>query len=89
MRRAIAAFAGRRPTRREVIAAALGHGAAVPACAAEPQPKVSQRAAAYQDTPKGMFSCAACTFFIKPRGCKVVRGDINPTGWCKLFDLAD
>ena len=50
---------------------------------------VSQRAAAYQGTPKGLFSCAACTFFIRPHRCKVVSGEISPTGWCKLFDLAD
>ena len=50
---------------------------------------MSQIAAAYQGTPKGMFSCAVCTFFIRPRGCKVVTGDISPTGWCKLFDLPD
>jgi hypothetical protein len=48
---------------------------------------VSQIEAQYQNTPKGMFSCATCTFFIKPRSCKVVTGDISPTGWCKLFDL--
>jgi hypothetical protein len=39
--------------------------------------------------PKGMFSCATCTFFVKPRSCKVVAGDISPQGWCKLFDLPD
>lgn len=58
--------AGRnRPTRRTLIAAALG--AAVPAQAGDVPAKVSQNAAAYQATPKGMFSCAACTFFIAPR----------------------
>ena len=71
--------------RRAVIAAPLGLAAAVP----EPLSKLSQRAAAYQDTPKGMFRCALCTFFIRPRGCKVVSGDISPAGWCRLFDLAD
>ena len=50
---------------------------------------MSQLAAEYQGAPKGMFSCAVCTFFIPPRSCKVVSGDISPTGWCKLFDLPD
>ena len=76
-------------TRRGLITAALSLGAAVPARAEQPQAKVSPIAAAYQDSPKGLFSCAACTFFIRPRSCKVVSGDISPTGWCKLFDLAD
>ena len=66
-----------------------GVSAALPARADEPPAKLSQIAAAYQTTPKGMFSCAVCTFFIRPRSCQVVGGDISPTGWCKLFDLPD
>jgi len=80
----------RSPTRRGLITAALGGvSAALPARADEPSAKLSQIAAAYQTTAKGMFSCAVCTFFIRPRSCQVVRGDISPTGWCKLFDLPD
>jgi hypothetical protein len=86
---AISSFGHRRPTRRELIAAALGLGAVLPARAEEAPAKVSQLAAEYQSTPKGMFSCAVCTFFIRPRSCKVVNGDISPAGWCKLFDLPD
>ena len=82
--------ADRRRTRRELTIAALGGlSAALPARAEEQPAKMSQIAAAYQGTPKGMFSCAVCTFFIRPRGCKVVTGDISPTGWCKVFDLPD
>ena len=62
--------------------------AALPARADE-LPKLTQAQAQYQNTPKGMYSCALCTFFIKPHSCKVVAGDISPTGWCKLFDLPD
>jgi hypothetical protein len=76
-------------TRRELIMAALGLVNAVPARAEEQRVKVSQSAAAYQNTPKGMFSCSVCTFFIPPHGCKVVIGDVSPLGWCKLFDLPD
>ena len=84
-----ARFGHRRPTRRELIAAALGLGAVLPARAEEVPAKASQLAAAYQGAPKGMFSCAVCTFFIRPRSCKVVSDDISPTGWCKFFDLPD
>jgi len=51
--------------------------------------KISQAEAQYQNMPKDMFSCAVCTFFLKPRSCKLVAGDISPAGWCKLFDLPD
>jgi hypothetical protein len=51
--------------------------------------RVSQLEALYQSTPKGLFGCAACTFFIRPRSCKVVTGDISPSGWRTLFDLPD
>jgi hypothetical protein len=72
-----------------MIAALCGFAAARSARAEAEPAKLSQNAAAYQSTPKGMFSCAACALFIRPRSCKVVSGDISPTGWCKLFDLPD
>ena len=78
-------------TRRGLLAAGLGL-TALPTRADETLPeaqKIPQAAAEYQTTPKGMFSCAVCTFFIKPHACKVVAGDVSPTGWCKLFDLVD
>ena len=81
--------ADRRLTRRELTAALGDLSAALPARAEEPPGKLSQIAAAYQGTPKGLFSCAVCTFFIRPRSCKVVSGDISPTGWCRFFDLPD
>jgi hypothetical protein len=70
-----------------LLAAGLGLAAA-PAFADDPA-KIPQAEAQYQPTPKGMFSCGVCTFFVKPRACKVVAGDISPDGWCKLFDLPD
>ena len=82
--------ADHRLIRRELLTAALGGlAAALPARAEQQSGKMSQIAAAYQSTPKGLFSCAVCTFFIRPSSCKVVSGDISPTGWCKVFDLPD
>ena len=75
-------------TRRAVLTAGLVL-AASRARGDEPPAKLPQAEAQYQATPKGMFSCATCTFFLKPRSCKVVTGDISPQGWCKLFDLPD
>jgi hypothetical protein len=82
--------ADHRLTRRELMTAGLGGLAAtLPAHAKEQQQKMSQIAAAYQGTPKGLFSCAICTLFIRPNSCKVVSGNISPTGWCRFFDLPD
>lgn len=75
-------------SRRQILRAGLILAART-ARAEELPPRVSQAEAQYRHTPNGMFSCATCTFFIKPRSCKVVTGDISPTGWCKLFDLPD
>lgn len=72
-----------------MTAALGGVSAGLPARAEASSAKLSQIAAAYRTTAKGMFSCSVCTFFIRPRSCKVVSGDISPTGWCKLFDLPD
>jgi hypothetical protein len=82
--------ADRRLILRELTTAALGGlSATLPARAEEQQQKMSQIVAAYQSTPKGLFSCAVCTLFIRPRSCKAVSGDISPTGWCRFFDLPD
>ena len=51
--------------------------------------KSSKLEAQYQDQPKDIRSCATCTLFTAPDGCKVVEGKVSPDGWCKLYDLAD
>jgi hypothetical protein len=57
-------------------------------CALEGE-KQSKAAAGYQDSPKGIQSCATCTLFEAPRACKVVEGDVSPSGWCKAYAMAD
>lgn len=79
-------------SRRSILATGLTLAAM--SARADDQPaanpnKISRAAAQYQPAPKGMFSCAVCTFFIKPNACKVVDGAVSPTGWCKLFDMVD
>lgn len=49
------------------------------------QQKMSKQAAQYQDSPKGDQKCAACRFFIKDGSCQLVEGEINPDGWCRLY----
>jgi hypothetical protein len=49
------------------------------------QEKISQADAKYQGTPKGDQRCDGCMLFQPPNACKVVQGEISPSGWCQLF----
>lgn len=54
------------------------------------QAKMSKADAAYQDTPKGDQQCSGCVHFIAGQNqCRIVEGDISPSGWCKLFTASD
>jgi len=47
--------------------------------------KMTQKQAAYQDTPKGDQQCDKCKLFQPPSACTSVEGEISPKGWCKIF----
>jgi len=47
--------------------------------------KLSQKAVAYQEGPKGSHSCANCNLFQAPSSCKSVDGAISPNGWCNIW----
>ena len=78
-----------RISRRVVVTGtALALGAAVAATVvppAEAQEKMSQADAKYQGTPKADQRCDDCMLFEPPKACKVVEGEISPSGWCQLF----
>jgi hypothetical protein len=59
-------------------------GAAV-APAVRAQEKVSKADAKYQDEPRGQQRCAICLQFSPPGSCKLVAGEIRPTGYCQFF----
>lgn len=69
------------------VAFGLAAAAALPAEAA----KMSQKAAKYQNHPKGSAKCDNCRFFIEPKGkskdgaCRIVEGKISPNGWCVAY----
>ena len=71
-----------------VVAAAATCGAAA-AKAQEYKPqeqkKLTQAAAHYQDRPKGDQSCGTCPYFVFPKSCVAVEGDISPSGWCPIW----
>jgi hypothetical protein len=68
-------------------AATCGNAAAAEAQEYKPQPqkKLTQAAARYQDRPKGNEACGACPYFIFPKSCVVVDGEISPSGWCPIY----
>ena len=39
----------------------------------------------YQASPKGAARCELCVNWQAPNACKVVAGQISPSGWCGLF----
>jgi hypothetical protein len=65
-------------------AAVLGAAATTvrPAMAAS---KLPQRTVNYQPTPRGRASCANCAQWQQPNACKLVDGQISPTGWCSVY----
>jgi hypothetical protein len=78
-------------SRRGMIRAALAGIAAgsIGGSRAGASDKMTRQQAEYQDTPKGIYSCATCSLFEPPKSCKVVEGDVSPDGWCRAFALAD
>ena len=56
---------------------------------AQASDKMTRQQAQYQDSPKDIMMCATCTHYEPPKSCKVVEGDVSPSGWCKAFALAD
>ena len=51
---------------------------------AEPDVKLEKPDVRYSKGHKNS-RCGICKWFIKPRGCKWVKGDIDPDYWCELF----
>ena len=45
---------------------------------------MAQKAAEYQDTPKGDQKCCNCSLFQEPNACTLVDGEISPAG-CKFW----
>jgi len=56
---------------------------------ADADEKMTREQAQYQDTPNGIYSCATCSLFERPKSCKVVDGEVSEDGWCKAFALVD
>jgi hypothetical protein len=71
--------------RRRVLISLISSAPLVALSFEEANAKVAQRAAGYQPTPKGGQACAGCNSFISPGQCKLVAGEVSPSGWCHLW----
>jgi hypothetical protein len=49
------------------------------------QKKLTQAVARYQDRPKEYESCGSCPYFVFPKSCVLVEGEISATGWCPMY----
>jgi hypothetical protein len=72
-------------SRRTVLFAAAGAAPVLALTGGQAQAKIAQTAVHYQTTPKDDHQCDGCNFFVAPNSCKMVDGDISPTGWCALW----
>jgi hypothetical protein len=72
-----------------MVAAAAGSATVAASEAQEYKPqeqkKLAQAAIRYQDHPKGNEACGTCPYFIFPKSCVVVEGEISPMGWCPIY----
>jgi len=67
------------------VAATCGRAAEAQEYKPQEQKKLTQAAARYQDRPKGNESCGVCPYFVFPKSCVVVEGEISPSGWCPIY----
>jgi hypothetical protein len=72
-------------SRRAILFAAAGAAPLIALSGGEAQAKLAMTAVKYQPDPKDGKQCDGCNFFVAPNSCKMVDGDIAPTGWCTLW----
>jgi hypothetical protein len=72
-------------SRRTVLLAAAGAAPLVALASSPAQAKIAQSAVKYQPEPKDGHQCDGCNFFQAPNACKMVDGEISPTGWCSIW----
>jgi hypothetical protein len=72
-------------SRRTLLLAAAGAAPLLTLTGGEAEAKLAQDTVKYQTTPNGGHQCDGCIQFVAPNSCKLVEGDISPTGWCSLW----
>lgn len=72
-------------SRRTILLAAAGAAPLAALGSGQAQAKLAQTGVQYQTSPKDGHQCDGCNFFVAPNSCKMVDGEISPTGWCAIW----
>jgi hypothetical protein len=72
-------------SRRTVLLAAAAAAPVLALMTTAAQAKMKPEAVKYQTTPKDGKQCDGCNFFVAPNSCKMVEGEIAPSGYCSLW----
>ena len=72
-------------SRRTILLAAAGAAPILAVMTSGAEAKMAPAAVKYQPEPKDGKQCDGCNLFVAPNACKMVDGDIAPTGWCLLW----
>jgi len=70
---------------RRTVLLAAGAAPLVALASGPAQAKIAQAGVKYQATPNDGHQCDGCNFFQAPNACKMVEGEISPTGWCSIW----
>ena len=74
------------PSRRKFLKTTVGGALMAGAfTVSEAQAMVSKETANYRDSPRNNQRCSECRFFVAPKSCTRVAGEISPNGWSSLF----
>jgi hypothetical protein len=57
----------------------------VRAAATDERRKLTPEEAGYKISTDGALTCAACAYFVAPRYCGIMEGEVSPEGTCKYF----
>lgn len=70
--------------RRRIFGLGAAALAMIPVVALAAKNDTMRSSMKYKDSPEGDKSCANCTQFVSPNGCKIFPGDteISPKGYC-------
>ena len=47
--------------------------------------KLTPEEAGYKTATDGAQICAACAYFVAPKYCSIIQGEVSPEGTCKYF----